>query len=157
MTANHATAFASVEYKKNQFTISSDPAKLDESVIFDYLANESYWWTDLTREKLHRYLQFSLCFGVYDGEQQVGFARVVTDYTTFAYLGDVFIVSSYQGHGLGKWLVECILQHPELQSLRRWTLYTQDAHTLYQRFGFQNEPKPENYLVFRPETVIGDL
>jgi GNAT superfamily N-acetyltransferase len=150
MIATHATAFAPVEYKKNPFTISSDPTKLDESVILDYLANESYWWTDLTREKLHRYLQFSLCFGVYEGNQQVGFARVVTDYTTFAYLADVFIVPSHQGQGLGKWLIECILQHPELQSLRRWTLYTKDAHTLYQRFGFQNEPKPENYLVYKP-------
>ena len=102
MIATHATAFTPVEYKNNQFTISSDPSRLDETIIFDFLANESYWWTDLTREKLHRYLQFSLCFGVYDGEQQVGFARVVTDYTTFAYLGDVFIVPSYQGQGLAR-------------------------------------------------------
>jgi len=150
MTELFAAAFAPVEYKKNPFTISSDPAKLDENVIFDYLANESYWWTGLTQEKLSRYLQFSLCFGVYKGEHQVGFARLVTDYTTFAYLADVFIVSSYQGQGLGKWLVECILQHPELQSLRKWTLNTRDAHTLYERFGFQNDPMPENYLVFRP-------
>ena len=146
-----ATAFTPVEYKNTPFTISTDPARLDEAVIFDYLANESYWWTDLTREKLNRYLQFSLCFGVYDGEQQVGFARVVTDYTTFAYLADVFILPSHQGQGLGKWLVECILQHPELQSLRKWTLNTRDAHTLYERFGFQNDPKPENYLVYRPK------
>ncbi len=150
MITTHATAFAPVEYKKDQFTINSDPAKLDESVIFDFLANESYWWTDLTREKLHRYLQFSLCFGVYEGNQQVGFARVVTDYTTFAYLADVFILPSHQGHGLGKWLVECMLQHPELQSLRKWTLNTRDAHTLYERFGFQNELNPENYLVYKP-------
>ena len=149
-------AFTPVEYKNNQFVISTDPAQLDEAVIFDYLANESYWWQDLTREKLRRYLQFSLCFGVYEGEQQVGFSRVVTDYTTFAYVADVFILPSHQGHGLGKWLVECILQHPELQSLRKWTLNTRDAHTLYERFGFQNDPKPENYLVYKPKAVIGD-
>ena len=151
MTTTHATAFAPVEYKKNPFTISSDPAKLDESVIFDYLAHESYWGMDLTPERLSRYLQYSLCFGVYDRAQQVGFARVVTDYTTFAYLADVFILPSHQGQGLGKWLVECILHHPELQSLRKWTLNTRDAHTLYERFGFQNDPKPENYLVYKPK------
>lgn len=151
-----STAFVPVEYKNNQYVISTDSAQLDEDVIFDYLANESYWWADLTREKLNRYLQYSLCFGVYEGERQVGFARVVTDYTTFAYLGDVFILPSHQGHGLGKWLVACILQHPELQSLRKWTLNTRDAHTLYERFGFQNDPKPENYLVYRPNEVTRD-
>lgn len=145
-----ATAFAPVEYHKGQFTISSNPARLDESIIFDYLAHESYWWTNLTREKLSRYLQFSLCFGVFEEESQVGFARVVTDYTTFAYFADVFILPSHQGQGLGKWLIECILQYPELQTLRKWTLNTRDAHALYQRFGFQNDPNPENYLVYRP-------
>jgi len=151
MTATISTAFAPVTYTNNLFTISTDPALLDEAVIFNYLAHESYWWTDLTPEKLRRTLQFSLCYGVYDGARQVGFARVITDYTTFAYLADVFILPSHQGRGLGKWFVGCILQHPELQSLRKWTLNTRDAHTLYQRFGFQTDPKPENYLVYRPE------
>jgi GNAT superfamily N-acetyltransferase len=151
MTISINTAFAPVTYTNHPFTISTDPALLDEAVIFNYLANETYWWTDLTPEKLRRYLQFSLCYGVYEGARQVGFARVVTDYTTFAYLADVFILPSHQGQGLGKWLVGCILQHPELQSLRKWTLNTRDAHTLYQRFGFQTDPKPENYLVYRRE------
>ena len=151
MNTTHASAFTPVEYKNNQFMISSDPAKLDENVIFDYLAHDSYWWLDLTREKLRRFLQFSLCYGVYEGTAQVGFARVVTDYTTFAYLADLFILPTHQGRGLGTWLVACILQHPELQSLRKWTLNTRDAHTLYERFGFQNDPKPEDYLVYRPK------
>ena len=151
MTTTITAAFAPVKYQQGQFTISTDPTQLDEDVIYDYLANEAYWWTDLTREKTHRFLRYSLCYGVYDGGQQIGFARVVTDYTTFAYLADVFIVSSHQGQGLGKWLVECILQHPELQSLRKWTLNTRDAHILYERFGFQNNLNPENYLVYRPK------
>ena len=151
MGITFSVAFAPVEYKRNQFTISSDPAKLDENVIFDYLAHESYWWTDLTQEKVQRYLRFSLCYGVYEGEPQVGLGRVVMDYTTFAYLADVFILPSHQGQGLGKWLVECILQHPELQSLRKWTLNTRDAYMLYERFGFQNDPKSENYLVYKPK------
>lgn len=144
-------SFAPVEYRNNQYTISTDSTKLDEEIIFNYLAHDSYWWTGLTREKLNRYLRYSLNFGMYEGAQQVGFARVVTDYTTYAYLADVFILPYYQGQGLGKWLIECILQHPELQSLRRWTLHTRDAHTLYERFGFQNDPNPENYLVYRPK------
>lgn len=98
----------------------------------------------------------SLCFGVYHAENgrenQVGFARVISDLTTFAYLADVFILPAYQGRGLGKWLIQCILAHPDLQQLRRWTLYTKDAHGLYAQFGFVVEPQPERHMVFRPNS-----
>jgi GNAT superfamily N-acetyltransferase len=140
------------EFERDEFVISTDPARFDLDVIHHFLANEAYWSRGVAREKVVRQLQHSLCFGIFSGAEQVGFARAITDFTTFAYLADVFVLRPYRGRGLGKWLISCMLAHPELQGLRRWTLNTQDAHGLYQRYGFKSEPKPENYLVFRPET-----
>jgi GNAT superfamily N-acetyltransferase len=93
-----------------------------------------------------RAIKNSLCFGVYSDGKQIGFARVVSDFATYAYIGDVFVVESYRGHGLGKWLMECIVGHPRLQGLRRWTLLTRDAHGLYTQFGFTPLRKPERYM-----------
>jgi GNAT superfamily N-acetyltransferase len=138
------------EYTREGFVISTDPARLDRHLIHQFLADESYWSPGVPREKVERQMQHSFCFGVYSGQQQVGFARVITDFAAFAYLADVFIIRPFRGRGLGKWLIECIIAHPELQGLRRWTLNTQDAHGLYGRYGFKQEPKPENYLVCRP-------
>jgi GNAT superfamily N-acetyltransferase len=138
------------EVERGGFQISTDPARLDLAVIHEFLANEAYWSPGVSQEKVARQMQFSLCFGVYQGKPQVGFARVISDFSTFAYVADVFVLRPYRGQGLGKWVVQTILSHPELQNLRKFTLNTQDAHTLYNQFGFNIDPKPENYLVFRP-------
>lgn len=137
------------EYHRDNFLISTDPDRLDLDTIHHYLAHESYWAQGVARETVARSLAHSLCFGVYDGDQQIGLARVITDHATFAYVADVFILEAYRGQGLGKWLVECLLAHPECQGLRKWTLDTEDAHGLYEPFGFQPAP-PGKHMVFRP-------
>lgn len=150
-----AANFAIQTYRRDNYLISTDVDKLDIDMIHTYLAEESYWSAGISREKVARFVLYSLCFGVYDrcetGDRQIGFARTVTDYTTFAYLADVFILDAYRGHGLGKWLVASILSHPDVQGLRRWSLRTADAHSLYTRFGFRPYDKPANQLDFRPD------
>jgi predicted GNAT family N-acyltransferase len=133
------------EYGRDGFVISTDRAKLDLDVIYTFLA-ESYWAKGIPREVVARSIENSLCFGVYSEGKQVGFARVISDYATYAYIGDVFVLASHRGHGLGKWLMECIMQHPQLQGLRRWSLVTQDAHGLYAPFGFTPLQAPEKYM-----------
>ena len=136
-----------VESKRENFTISTDPARLDIDVICDFLSR-SYWANDRPRERIERSLANSLVFGMYDGDlvEQIGLARVVTDYATFAWLCDVFIEDAYRGKGLGKWLMETILSHPDLQGLRRWLLATRDAHELYAQFGWKPLEKPERWM-----------
>jgi GNAT superfamily N-acetyltransferase len=107
---------------------------------------ESYWAEGISREVVARSIENSLCFGVFCDGKQIGFARVISDYATFAYIGDVFVLESYRGHGLGKWLMECVIGHPWLQGLRRWTLLTRDAHGLYAQFGFTPLKRPERYM-----------
>jgi len=134
-----------LEVQRDGFTISTDPARLDLDAICSFLSR-SYWANERTRETTRRSLEHSLCFGVYDGEQQIGFARAVTDYATFAWLADVFIAEEYRGRGLGKWLVEVVLSHPDVQSVPRWFLATRDAHELYRRFGFAALTAPERRM-----------
>ncbi len=129
------------------YTISTDPQKLDLSVIHGYLSR-SYWSPNIPKETVFRAIRHSLCFGIYLGEAQVGFGRVVTDYATFAYIADVFVLEDHRGKGLSKRLVEAMLEHPELQGLRRWTLGTKDAHGLYARYGFAPS-NPERDMVRR--------
>jgi GNAT superfamily N-acetyltransferase len=119
-----------------EYTISTDRARLDLDTIHRFLATEAYWSPGVARDVVERSIENSLCFGVYDGDEQVGFARVVTDGATFGWLADVFVVSGHRGRGLGKRLVAEILEHPELRGMRRWMLGTADAHELYRRFGF---------------------
>ena len=133
------------EVKRENFTISTDSTRLDIDAIFDFLSR-SYWANDRQRERIERSLVNSLVFGMYDGEKQIGLARVVTDYATFAWLCDVFIDDTYRGKGLGKWLMETILGHPDLQGLRRWLLATRDAHGLYSQFGWKPLEKPERWM-----------
>jgi GNAT superfamily N-acetyltransferase len=121
--------------RKNQFSISTDKNKFDIDVIHSFLTN-SYWAEGIPKEIIQRSIAGSLCFGVFENEKQVGFARMVTDKATFAYLADVFIVEEYRGLGLSKWLMEAIMSHPDLQGLRRMMLATRDAHELYKKFGF---------------------
>ena len=125
--------------------VDDDPARLDMDVIHGFLAG-SYWAQGIPREVVERAVRGSLCFGLYDGERQVGFARVVTDRATFAYLADVFVLEAYRGRGLSKLLVAEVLGHPSLQGLRRWMLATRDAHSLYAQYGFKPLSAPERFM-----------
>lgn len=127
---------AIIETHHDNLTISTDPARLDLDAIYEMLSR-AYWTKDRTREMLARYVRFSLVFGVYDGTHQIGLARIVSDYTTFAWLCDVFIHEDYRGVGIGKWLMETILAHPDLQGLRRFMLVTREAHGFYAKYGFE--------------------
>jgi len=135
-----------MEFRNGNFIISTDKARLQLPVIHDFLANSSYWAKNVPLAVVQKAIANSLCFGVYEGEQQIGFARVTTDYATFAYLADVFILESHRGQGLSKWLMSCIVAHPELQGLRRWMLATRDAHRLYEQYGFRPLEKPERFM-----------
>jgi len=110
------------------------------------LVNYSYWAKNRTPEQMAKIIENSLCFGLYKNEMQIGFARVVTDYATFAYLGDVYILGKFQGNGLGKWLMDLVIEHPDLQGFRRWVLATRDAHTLYEKYGFTDLKHPERWM-----------
>ncbi|MCA1616617.1 MAG: GNAT family N-acetyltransferase [Acidobacteria bacterium] len=126
------------EWHKDEYTISCDRGRLDVGVIHEFLNGSSYWARGRSRERVERSVAHSLPFGVYRDGRQVGFARVVTDYATFAWLADVFVLDSERGRGVGKWLVETIVSHPELREVRRWLLATRDAQELYRRFGFRD-------------------
>lgn len=120
---------------KDQYSITTDKEKFDITVIHSFLTN-SYWAEGISKEVIKRSIDGSLCFGVFENDRQVGFARMITDLATFAYLADVFILEEYRGHGLSKWLMEGIMSYPGLQGLRRMMLATRDAHGLYKKFGF---------------------
>jgi GNAT superfamily N-acetyltransferase len=138
--------------RDGEFLISTDPALLDVALIHDFLSVRSYWAVGRPIDVVRRSLANSLCFGLYEKGRQVGFARVVTDQATFAWLCDVFILEEYRGRGLSKWLIGCVVSHPALQGLRRFLLGTRDAHGLYQRYGFAPLADPSRYLeVFRPD------
>lgn len=134
-----------MNWTRNEYTISDEPERLQLQVIVDYLAR-AYWSDQRPRAVIERSLQRSLNFGVYHATDQIGFARVISDHATFAYLADVFILEAHQGRGLGKWLVQTILEHPDLQGLRRWMLATRDAHGLYAQFGFAPLEQPDRYM-----------
>ncbi|MCI0520136.1 MAG: GNAT family N-acetyltransferase, partial [Chloroflexi bacterium] len=127
-----------------------DKSRLDFTMIHDFLAHRSYWALGVSLESIQTAAQNSLTFGVYHGDRQVGYARIITDTITIAYLLDVFILEEYRGRGLSKALVEYILDHPALQRVRRFFLSTRDAHTLYSRYGFQCVTDPENWMFYRP-------
>lgn len=133
------------EEKKENFLISTDKAKLDINAVHNYLTN-SYWAEGIPLETVKKSIQNSDCFGVYENDKQVGFARVISDNATIGYLGDVFILEPYRGKGLSKWLMECIMKHPELQGFRRWILLTKDAHELYRKYGFKDIERPDRYM-----------
>jgi len=136
-----------MELTKGQYTISTDREKLQIDRIHAYLTKKAYWTTGRTCEMTEKTIEHSLCFGVYDQESQIGFARVVTDYTIFAYLCDVFILEEYQGQGLGKWLTEVILNVLDEEGVRWTMLATRDAHELYEDYGgFQKLYLPEKWM-----------
>jgi len=124
-----------MDFIKDRFNISTDKEKLDIDLIHSFL-NRTYWAEGISKETIRRSIEGSLCFGLFENDKQVGFARMITDRATFAYLADVFIIEEYRGRGLSKWLMEVIMSHPDLQGLRRMILATKDAHGLYEKFGF---------------------
>lgn len=139
------------EYTKDNFTISTDTRRLDIEVIHNFLTNSSYWRPGVPRELVIKSIQNSFSFGLYDGGRQIGFAGVITDFTHFAYLQDVFVLEAYRGEGLGRWLISCILNCPALQSVGRILLATNDAHKFYQEFGFTALSAPEKWMEKRIE------
>lgn len=139
-----------MEWEQDNYLISDDDAILDIDAICDFLSR-AYWADKRPRDVIEKSIKHSLNFGVYDGEEQIGFARVVTDRAVFAYLCDVFIHEDYRGRALGKWMMECIMSHPELQGLKRWCLLTKDAHGLYKQFGFTELEDPSRWMeIFNP-------
>ena len=130
---------------RGDFELTTDPARIDLNAVHQFLTN-SYWAAGIPLATVERSIKNSLCFGIYKGNRQVGFARVITDRATFAYLGDVFVLPEYRGQGLSKWMMECIMAHPDLQGLRRWSLLTRDAHGLYRQFGFTELKSPERWM-----------
>ena len=133
-------------WERGEYLITTDRSRLDVPLIHSFLSEESYWAVGRSVEVVKRTIDNSLCFGVYKENEQVGFARVVTDFATFAWLADVFVVPAHRGQGLAKWLMEVILAHPDLQGFRRWVLATKDAQTLYEQFGFIPLHRPERWM-----------
>jgi N-acetylglutamate synthase-like GNAT family acetyltransferase len=125
--------------------VTTDASKIDRDLVHRFLA-ESYWSKGIPRELFERAIANAICFSLYDGAAQVGFARVVTDRATFAYLADVFVLASHRGRGLSKLIMETIVAHPDLQGLRRWVLATRDAHGLYARYGFAPLADPDRFM-----------
>lgn len=151
-------ASAPLRWQRGEFTIDTDRARVDLDVVHGFLTT-CYWASGIPRDVVERSLDGALCFGIYhdvphDGGEaggaaageQVGFARVVTDRATFAYVADVFVLEPFRGRGLSTWLMECMTGHPDLQGLRRWVLATRDAHGLYRRFGFTEIANPERWM-----------
>jgi GNAT superfamily N-acetyltransferase len=133
------------EWRRGEYLISTDESRLNVELVQAFLKN-TYWASGIPVEIVRRSIENSLVFGVYADDEQVGFARVVTDYATFAYLADVFVLEAHRGRGLGKWMMQVITSHPRLQGFRRWMLATRDAHELYRKYGFAELERPEIFM-----------
>ena len=133
------------EWRRGDYVVRTDPARLDVDAVHAYLTR-SYWAAGIPLEIVRRSLENSINFAIVHEDELAGFGRVITDRATFGYLGDVFVLEAHRGKGLSKWLMECILAHPELQGFRRWVLLTRDAHGLYRQYGFQDLAHPDRYL-----------
>lgn len=142
-------------WQRGEYRISTDKNQLDLKIVHGFLET-AYWSPHVPLAVVKRAIEHSLTFGVYRESEQIGFARVITDYATFAYLADVFILESFRGQGLGQWLIEVILSHPELQGFRRWMLGTRDAHELYRRFGFTELNSPQRFMEIWHPNVYRD-
>lgn len=140
-----------------EYIISTDKSRLDFTCIHDFLSNHSYWAKGIPMETVQKSTEHCMAIGVYHGKQQVGFARVISDYTTFAYLADVFIVEAHRKKGLSKELIKFILAREEFQGLRRFLLATRDAHSLYASFGFKPLGTPESFMqIHNPQAYVSD-
>ena len=152
--ARGATSVRVDAWRRGDYVISTDPTRLDHAAIHDFLARQSYWARDIPADVVARALANSLCFGLYTAAgAQVGLARVVTDRATVGYLADVYVLPEHRGRGLSKWLMRVIVEHPELQGFRRWSLLTRDAHGLYRQVGFAPLAAPERWMERRAPDV----
>jgi GNAT superfamily N-acetyltransferase len=144
-----------MEWTRDRFVISDDPGRVDRELVHRFLRDESYWSRGVPRDVVDRSIDHSLCFGLYDGEEQIGFARVITDRSTFAFIADVFVVPDRRGDGLGRWLCAVVLDHPDMQGQRRILLGTDDAHGLYAGLGFTPLAETHRFMdIFRPAPEI---
>ena len=133
------------EWVRGNHRVSCDARLIDRDFVSRFLAG-TYWAEGIPADTVHKSIEGSICFALFEDDRQVGFARVITDRATIAYLGDVFVIPEVQGRGLGTWLIECVRAHPDVQGLRRWILVTRDAHELYRRFGFRQLARPEGFM-----------
>ncbi len=155
MAARILDSEAVMEYRRGKFLISTSRERLSLDVVHGFLTN-CYWAKGIPREVVARSIENALCFGIYDGEgAQIGFARVISDFATIAYVCDVFVLETHRGRGLGKWLMQCITEYPALQNLRRWILTTRDAHGLYSQFGFTPVKAPERFMERHEPNIYG--
>jgi GNAT superfamily N-acetyltransferase len=145
-----------VDHTRERYWITTDPAKLDLDAIHGYLSR-SFWAEGIPRDTVAKSIANSLCFGMFDDDRQIGFARVVTDRATYAYLCDVYVLESHRQRGLGKWLIETVMAHPDLQGLRRFQLVTRDAHGLYRRHGFEAPGSPDRHMEIFKHGMYLDL
>lgn len=139
------TEHDAMEWRRAGHVVTCDRSRIQVDLVAGFLAG-SYWAVGIPDDVVRRSIEGSLCFSLFDGERQIGFARVITDYATFGYLADVFVLPEYRGGGLGIWLIECVMSHPGLQGFRRWMLGTRDAHSLYARFGFTPMRNPDRFM-----------
>lgn len=143
------------EVEKNGIVASDDKTRIDLDTVHGFLRT-SYWAEGIPRETVARSIRNSLVMGLYDGDRMIGFSRVVTDYTTFAYIGDVFVLETWRGRGLAVWLTQCLIGHPELQGMRRWLLATRDAHGVYAKAGFTPLAAPQSMMtIHNPDIYKG--
>ncbi len=142
--------------QKNEFYISNDKSKLDIDAIHNFLSTKAYWCLNIPKEKVEISVENSLCFGLYENNIQIGFARIITDFSTIAYLGDVYILEKYRGKGLSKWLMETIMNFPELQGLRRWILLTGDAHELYRKYGWTDLADSSKWMELHNRSIYSN-
>ncbi|HQF29161.1 MAG TPA: GNAT family N-acetyltransferase [Bacteroidia bacterium] len=146
-----------INLSKEEYTITSDPDKFDYDAIFNFLSVQSHWSKGISMDLIKKSIANSTTFAVFHHQRQVGMARIITDYATIVYLGDVFIDPEYRGKGLSKWLMEVITSIPELQGMRRWFLTTKDAHSLYEKTGFKAPLYPERFMeIFNPDVYKKD-
>jgi GNAT superfamily N-acetyltransferase len=142
---------------RSDYTISTDKSKLDIDAVHSFLSSKAYWCLNIPKNTLQTAIKNSLCFGVYHHEKQVGFARIISDFSTIAYLGDVYILEEHRGKGLSKWLMETIMGHPKLQGLRRWILLTGDAHELYRQYGWTEIADPGKWMELHNKNVYSKV
>lgn len=145
-----------ISIRKNGFLISTDKSKLDIDAIHDFLSTKAYWCLNIPKEKVEMSIENSFCFGLYECNKQIGLARIITDFSTIAYLGDVYILEEYRGKGLSKWLMETIMDFPELQGLRRWILLTGDAHELYRKYGWTDLADSRKWMELHNKKVYSN-
>ncbi|WP_029489860.1 GNAT family N-acetyltransferase [Aquimarina agarivorans] len=142
-----------IRLQGDEFHISTDKSKLDIDAIHEFLSTQAYWCLNIPKNKVKISIENSLCFGLYNKDKQIGFARIITDFSTIAYLGDVYILKEYRGKGLSKWLLETIINFPKLQGLRRWILLTGDAHELYRKYGWTDLADSNNWMELHNKNI----